>query len=141
MSGSCCRTSLLGVLNNTNFQRHIDPKARWISETSGRFKKACPEPFEGFVQSCPESCRREGRKFLWCPEGHNFCFARRAYFQYVSTGKWQERRGFFQPPPSWFRVVWISLSTGGDDEEGRRSEGKRRKLSCRPLSFVRIPQK
>jgi hypothetical protein len=49
------------VLNNNNFQRHIDPQARCLSETSGRFKKACPEPFEGFVQSCPESCRREGR--------------------------------------------------------------------------------
>ena len=32
-----------------------------MSEAAGLFKKACPEPFEGFVQSCPEPCRREGR--------------------------------------------------------------------------------
>jgi hypothetical protein len=40
----------MGVLNNTHFHGHIAPQARCISEASGRFKKACPEPFEGFVQ-------------------------------------------------------------------------------------------
>ena len=40
---------LMGVLNNTNFQEHIDLQARCILEASGRFKKAWPEPFEGFV--------------------------------------------------------------------------------------------
>jgi hypothetical protein len=47
-------TSHPGVLNNNNSQGHIGPQARWISEASGRFKKACPEPVEGFVQSRPE---------------------------------------------------------------------------------------
>jgi len=32
-----------------------------MSEASGLFKKACPEPCEGFVQACPEPCRRKGR--------------------------------------------------------------------------------
>ncbi len=40
----------MGVLNNNNFQGHIDPQARCILEVLGLFKKACPEPFEGFVQ-------------------------------------------------------------------------------------------
>jgi hypothetical protein len=40
-----------GVLNNNHSQGHIGPQADWISEASGRFKKACPEAFEGFVQS------------------------------------------------------------------------------------------
>jgi len=31
-----------------------------IPKALGRFKKACPEPFEGFVQSRPEQFRREG---------------------------------------------------------------------------------
>jgi hypothetical protein len=38
------------VLNNNEFQGHIDPQASRLLEASGRFKKACPEPFEGFVQ-------------------------------------------------------------------------------------------
>jgi hypothetical protein len=63
---ACLSTSLavffnMGVLNNNNFQGHIDPQTRCISAASGRFKKACPEPVEGFVQSFPELCRREGR--------------------------------------------------------------------------------
>jgi hypothetical protein len=32
-----------------------------MSEASGLFQKACPEPVEEFVQSCPEPCRRKGR--------------------------------------------------------------------------------
>ena len=43
----------MGVLNNNNFQGHIDPQARCILEALGLTKK--------ILQSCPESCRREGR--------------------------------------------------------------------------------
>ncbi|MCA9458837.1 MAG: hypothetical protein KC587_19400, partial [Nitrospira sp.] len=34
---------IIGVLNNKNFQGHIDPQERFISAAAGRFKKACPE--------------------------------------------------------------------------------------------------
>ena len=44
---------LMRMLNYNNFQGHIDPQARCILEASGLVKKV--------VQSCPESCRREGR--------------------------------------------------------------------------------
>jgi len=82
--------SHLGVLNNNNSQGHIGPQARWISEASGRFKKACPEPVEGFVQS-----HAEGKAAS--------IYAHRAYFQYVSTEKWRERRWrLFSTAPSSF---------------------------------------
>ena len=34
---------IIEVLNNKNFQGHIDPQERFISAAAGRFKKACPE--------------------------------------------------------------------------------------------------
>ena len=34
---------IIEVLNNKNFQGHIDPQDRFISAAAGRFKKACPE--------------------------------------------------------------------------------------------------
>jgi hypothetical protein len=54
---------ILRMLNNNNFQGHM---AGRISEASGLFKKACPEPLEGFVQSCPELCGRESRSIACC---------------------------------------------------------------------------
>ena len=45
-----------GVLNKTNFQGHIAPQVLCILEASGLVKKV--------VQSCPKSCRREGRSHL-----------------------------------------------------------------------------
>jgi hypothetical protein len=54
--------SCMGVLNRTDFQGHLDLQARGIFEASGRLKKA------SFSKAA-------------------VIFARRAYFQYVSTGK------------------------------------------------------
>jgi hypothetical protein len=42
---------LLGVLNDNNFQGHIDPQARCISEASGRFKKVRPARPQSFLRA------------------------------------------------------------------------------------------
>jgi len=57
----------MGVLNNNNFQGQINPQARGISAVSGDFQKSSSSKAA-------------------------VIFARRAYFQYVSTEKWRERR-------------------------------------------------
>ena len=42
---------LLGVLNDNNFQGHIDPQARCISEAAGRFKKVRPARPQSFLRA------------------------------------------------------------------------------------------
>ena len=51
MSDSCCRKSLLGVLNDNDFQGHIDPQVWCISEASGRFKKVRPARLQSFLRA------------------------------------------------------------------------------------------
>ncbi len=43
--------SSVGVLNKDNFQGHIDPQARCISEASGRFKKFRPARPQSFLRA------------------------------------------------------------------------------------------
>ena len=84
------RKSKMGVLNNNNSQGHIGPPERWISEASGQFKKSMPRVLSK-GSSRPALSFAEGKAavLLAASRRGRPLFARGAYFQYVSTGKWR----------------------------------------------------